>query len=151
MIDGVIIQPLTVRADDRGWLMEVLRDDDALFEVFGQAYVTTCYPGLVKGWHAHALQADNLCCVAGTMKLGLYDDREGSPTRGETLSVVLGLVHPALVHIPPGVWHGFTPVGGAAATMLNLPSRHYDREHPDELRRDPFDPAIPFEWFTKGG
>jgi len=64
---------------------------------------------------------------------------------------MLGLVHPALVHIPPGVWHGFTSVGGELATMLNLPSRHYDHEQPDELRRDPFDPEIPFEWVTRGG
>ena len=151
MIDGVVVKPLRVHADDRGYLMEILRDDDELFESFGQVYVTTCYPGVVKAWHAHARQIDHLVCVAGTMKVGLYDDREDSPTRGKAMSVVLGLVRPALVRVPPGIWHGFTPVGGETATLLNVPTVHYDAQQPDELRRDPFDPDIPFEWITKGG
>lgn len=151
MIHDVIIKPLGVHADDRGYLIEILRDDDELFERFGQVYVTVCYPGVVKAWHAHARQTDHLACVAGTMKLGLYDDRAESPTRGEAMSVVLGLVRPALVRVAPGIWHGFTPVGGEPATLLNVPTLHYDYREPDELRRDPFDPEIPFEWLTKGG
>ncbi len=151
MIDGVVLKPLRVHPDDRGYLMEILRDDDELFERFGQVYVTTCYPGVVKAWHAHARQVDHLCCVQGTMKVGLYDDRADSPTCGETMSLVLGLVRPALVRVPPRVWHGFTALGGEPAMLLNVPTLHYDYQNPDELRREPFDPEIPFEWFTKGG
>jgi len=151
MTAGVTIQPLTVHADDRGYLMEILRDDDALFKRFGQVYLTVCYPGLVKAWHLHERQTDNLACVAGTMKLGIFDDRPASPTRGQSLSVILGLVHPVLVQIPPGLWHGFTPIGGEPATLLNVPTLHYDAAAPDEQRRDPFVPELPFEWFTRGG
>jgi dTDP-4-dehydrorhamnose 3,5-epimerase len=151
MIDGLAITPLAVRADARGYLMEILRDDDPLFERFGQCYVTVCYAGIVKAWHCHEHQSDNVCCVAGTMHLGLFDDRPDSPTRGETQTIILGLVHPVLVRIPPGVWHGFTPADGQPATMLNVPTLHYNYEAPDELRRDPFDPAIPYEWIVKGG
>jgi dTDP-4-dehydrorhamnose 3,5-epimerase len=85
------------------------------------------------------------------MKLGLFDERPDSPTRGETMSIVMGLVCPVVVHIPPGVWHGFTAVGGEMATMLNVPTLRYDHEAPDELRRDPFDPTIPFDWLVRGG
>jgi dTDP-4-dehydrorhamnose 3,5-epimerase len=131
--------------------MEILRDDDELFTRFGQVYVTTCYPGVVKAWHAHSIQTDHLACVQGTMKVGLYDDREGSPTRGEAMSLVLGLVRPALIQVPPFIWHGFTAVGTEVAMLLNCPTTHYDVKHPDELRRDPFDPDIPFEWITRGG
>ena len=151
MIDGVVVKPLQVHADDRGYLMEVLREDDPLFERFGQAYVTCAYPGRVKAWHAHQRQTDHLCCVAGTVKLGLYDDREDSPTRGETAAVVMGLVQPGLVRIPPGVWHGFVALGGEPAVVLNLPNLPYDYQAPDERRRDPFDPTIPFTWLTRGG
>ncbi len=151
MIEGVIVKPLRVHADDRGYLMEILRDDDEVYERFGQVYVTTCYPGVVKAWHAHTKQTDHLVCVSGTMKVGLYDGRPESPTRGETMSLVLGLVRPALVKVPPGIWHGFTAIGTESAMLLNVPTVHYDPEHPDELRRDPFDPEIPFEWVTRGG
>jgi dTDP-4-dehydrorhamnose 3,5-epimerase len=151
MLAGVEIKSLAVHPDERGYLMEILRDDEEFYAGFGQVYVTTCYPGIVKAWHAHTRQTDHICCLTGTMKLGLFDDREDSPTRGETMSLILGLVHPALVKVPPGVWHGFTAVGGEMAMILNVPTEHYDYEHPDELRRDPCDPDIPFEWFTQGG
>ncbi|NLO74433.1 MAG: dTDP-4-dehydrorhamnose 3,5-epimerase [candidate division WS1 bacterium] len=151
MIEGVALKSLNVHADERGYLMEIFRDDDELFERFGQVYMTTCYPGIVKAWHAHTRQHDNVCCVAGSMRLGLFDDRADSPTQRETMSLILGLVHPVLVHIPPGVWHGFTPAGPETATMVNVPTQHYDYAEPDELRRDPFDPDIPFDWLIRGG
>lgn len=150
MIEGVVIKPLAVHTDERGYLMEILRDDDEMFERFGQVYVTTCYPGIVKAWHAHAHQVDHLCCLGGTAQIGLYDDREDSPTRGETMSLVLGLVHPALVEVPKLVWHGFTALGSEMCLVLNVPTQHYNYEEPDELRREPFDPEIPFDWSAKG-
>ena len=55
MIEGVKIKKLRVIPDERGRLMEILRCDDALFRKFGQAYMTTVYPGVVKAWHYHKL------------------------------------------------------------------------------------------------
>ena len=151
MIEGVVIKPLRIIPDDRGYLMEILRDDDEIFAGFGQAYITTCCPGIVKAWHAHRHQVDNICCLQGTAKLGLFDDREDSPTRGQTQSIILGQVNPVLVQIPPLVWHGFTPVGPETILMLNIPTEHYVYDDPDELRRDAFDPDISFQWHTQGG
>jgi len=151
MIDGVIIKPLRRIVDDRGYVMVILREDDEEFRSFGQAYVSACLPGVVKAWHCHQKQWDYFCVVAGNAKVGLYDDREGSPTRGQTASLVIGELNPTLVVIPPLVWHGFTALGGQMAVLLNLPTLPYDEQEPDELRRPPFDPEIPFEWFIRGG
>ncbi len=151
MIEGVKIKQLRRIVDDRGYVLEILRDDDELFIKFGQAYISACFPGVVKAWHCHTKQWDNFCVVAGNAKIGLYDDREDSPTRGETMSLVIGELNPVLVQIPPRVWHGMTAVGGRMCLLLNIPTEHYEYEQPDELRRPPFDPEIPFEWETKGG
>ena len=82
MIDGVMIKKLKGIADERGRLMEILRADDEMFQAFGQVYMTTAYPGVVKGWHYHKKQTDNFCVIAGMAKIGMYDDRKDSPTRG---------------------------------------------------------------------
>lgn len=150
-IEGVRIKRLRRIPDDRGFLMEILRDDDDLFIKFGQVYVTACYPGVVKAWHAHERQWDHICVIVGMAKIGLYDDREGSATKGQTMTIVAGELNPLLVQVPPKVWHGFTALGGQTTLVLNIPTEHYNYDAPDELRRDPFDPDIPFEWFTKGG
>ncbi len=151
MIEGVKIKRLRRIVDDRGYLMEILRDDDELFIRFGQVYISACFPGVVKAWHCHRKQWDNFCVISGNAKIGLYDDRPDSPTFGEVDSIVIGELNPVLVQIPPMVWHGMAALGGQTAILLNIPTEHYDYDEPDELRRPPFDPEIPFEWFTKGG
>lgn len=151
MIEGVKLIPLKRHCDDRGYVMEILRADAPYFQAFGQVYVSTCHPGIVKAWHCHKKQVDNFCALVGMVKVGLYDDRKNSPTKGERQSVVIGDDNPMLVQIPPLVWHGQMAIGSATTMLLNLPTLPYDYEKPDELRRDPFDPAIGFEWLPKSG
>lgn len=149
-IDGVKLKPLKLIPDSRGFLMEYLRNDDGEFfndELpFGQVYVTTCYPGVIKAWHAHRHQYDRFGCVYGMAKLVLYDQRAESPTRGLINEFVVGDLRPMLIVIPPGVQHGFTAVGESTAVMINVPTRVYDYEEPDEQRTDPHDNAIPYDW-----
>ena len=84
MIEGVKTKNLKVVPDERGWLMEILRNDDEIFQSFGQVYLTTAYPDVVKAWHYHKKQTDNFTCIKGMMKVALYDDRAGLPNfRGD--------------------------------------------------------------------
>ena len=107
MIDGVVTKKLRVIPDERGRLMEILRCDDECFEKFGQVYITTTYPGIVKAWHYHKKQADNFVCVCGMIRVALFDARTESKTYGEINEFFIGELNPALLTIPPGVLHGF--------------------------------------------
>ena len=151
MIDGVKIKELGVIPDQRGRVMEILRRDDWLFQKFGQVYMTTTYPGVVKAWHKHEKQADNIACVAGMIKMVLYDGRPGSPTHGEVNEFYLGLHNPMLIQVPSGVYHGWMGVSPEEAVIINIPTEPYDREHPDEQRLDPHDNDIPYVWKRKDG
>jgi len=151
MIDGVKTKPLAVRPDERGRVMEILPRDDGLFLRFGQVYMTTTYPGVVKAWHKHEKQADNIVCVAGMIKMALYDGRPGSPTRGEVNEFTLGVHNPMLVQVPPGVHHGWMGVSPEEAVIINIPTEPYDRDNPDEQRLDPHDNDIPYVWKRKDG
>lgn len=146
MIEGVKVKDLNVIPDDRGFLMEILRSDDPDFDRFGQVYMTVVYPGVVKAWHMHKKQTDYFACVQGMAKVALYDGREESPTRGETNTFVIGWQRQRMVVIPPGVYHGFTAVGGEAAAIVNIPTELYDREDPDEHRLPWDDPSIGYDW-----
>ena len=46
MIAGVKVKQLKTIPDERGRLMEMLRNDDDIFVRFGQLYMTTVYPAL---------------------------------------------------------------------------------------------------------
>ena len=148
-IDGVNLKQLRVVPDERGRLMEILRCDDGIFKQFGQAYLTTVYPGVVKAWHFHRKQDDYIACVRGMLKLVLYDDREGSETRGELMEFFIGEHNPLLVQVPAGVYHGFKSVGAEETLVINCPTEPYNREEPDELRLDAHTKEIPYDWARK--
>lgn len=159
MIAGVRTKDLTVHVDDRGFLMEMLRADDPLFERFGQVYVTACRHGVAKAWHYHKQQTDHFVCLTGSALVVLYDPRDGSPTKGEVAEVILeappGLERtPLLLKIPPLVVHGFTAVTGEEARLVNIPTFPYRYAEPDEFRYPWDSPEIPYRWpahVTRGG
>ncbi len=151
MIEGVRTKVLKVIPDERGRLMEMLRNDDPLFVKFGQIYLTTAYPGVVKGWHYHKKQIDNFIVVRGMMKIVLYDQREGSVTYGEVNEFFLGDHQPLLLQIPAGVCHGFKCVGEHEAMVINCPTETYRYDDPDEYRIEPHDKNIPYDWSRKDG
>lgn len=151
MIEGVKVRQLKAHPDARGRLMELMRSDWEEFEKFGQVYMTTAYPGVVKAWHYHKLQRDNFTCVKGMIRLALFDDREGSPTRGELNEFFLGEHSPIMVSIPPEVQHGFQCVSEGEAIVINCPTETYNYEDPDEYRLDPHDNNIPFDWHQRDG
>ncbi len=151
MIDGVQLKPLRVVPDERGRLMEIVRCDDPLFTKFGQVYMTTTYPGVVKAWHFHKKQDDNATVVKGMLKMVLFDDRRGSPTRGEVNEFFLGVHNPMLVHVPRGVYHGWKCISLDEAIVVNLVTEAYDRNHPDEHRLPYDSKKIPYDWGIKMG
>lgn len=151
MIDGVEIKKLKVIPDERGFLMEMLRSDDDFYQKFGQVYLTVAYPGVVKGWHYHKIQTDHFVVVKGMLKVVLYDDRDGSPTRGEVNEFFMGEQNPMLLVIPRGVLHGMKGVGNEPGYLINIPTEVYNYDTPDEYRVDPHDNDIPYDWAQKDG
>jgi len=151
MIEGVRLKELKPIPDERGRVMEILRADDELFEKFGQVYMTTAYPGVVKAWHYHKLQTDNMAVIKGMMKIALYDARKDSPTCGEVNEFFLGEHNFKLIRIPKMVYHGFKCVGQEEAIVINVPTQPYDHKHRDEYRLDPYENKIPYDWRLKEG
>jgi len=137
--------------DERGWLMEILRCDEEIFKGFGQVYLTTVYPGVVKAWHYHKKQVDNFTCVKGMIKVVLYDAREDSPTYKEINEFFIGEKNPLLISVPPLVYHGFKGIGEETAYIINIPTQPYNYKEPDEYRLSPDTKDIPYDWLLTPG
>ena len=146
MIDGVEVKKLRVISDERGRLMEILRCDDKIFKKFGQVYMTTVRPGVVKAWHYHNLQDDFFCCVSGKIRVALFDARKNSKTFGKVQEFTIGPDNPLLIKIPKGVYHGFKGVAKVESIVINTPTMAYNYNKPDEYRVDAFENDIPYNW-----
>ncbi len=146
MIDRVVVKKLVRHPDERGFFMEILRDDDGLLRRFGQTSYTVSHPGVIKAFHWHKLQDDLWFIATGTGLIGLYDMRENSPTHGETMSLVAGEDNPLLLVIPAGVAHGYKVLGDKQLSLFYHTTESYDPSDPDEGRIPHDDPSIGFDW-----
>jgi dTDP-4-dehydrorhamnose 3,5-epimerase len=149
VIDGVRVVPKRQIVDERGKVMHMLRCDDPEFEEFGEIYFSTVNPGVVKGWHIHAAMTLNYYVVQGLVKLVLFDDRDGSATRGEVQELFVGEANSVLVRIPPMVWNGVKGLGSSPVVIANCATLPHD---PQEISRlDPFGTEIPYDWSLRHG
>lgn len=144
MIEGVFIEPLKQIADERGKVMHMLRADSKLFKSFGEIYFSTVNPGVVKAWKRHKEMTLNYAVPVGSVKVVIYDDREGSATKGMVDEYVTGPDNYCLIRIPPMVWSGFQGLDDAPSLVANCADMPHD---PSEVERiDIDDESIPYTW-----
>lgn len=138
MIKDVKIKKLEKYDDERGWLMEIYRDDELDYQpVMG--YVSATKNGVVRGPHEHKEQSDCFVFLGpGNFELYLWDNREDSPTNGENIKIEVGENNPTMVIVPPGVVHGYKCVSKEDAYCINLPDKLYKgedkKQEVDEIR-----------------
>jgi dTDP-4-dehydrorhamnose 3,5-epimerase len=142
MLEGVEIKRLVTHSDERGFFREVIRETDGFFGRFGQWSHSLMYPGTAKAWHIHQRQTDWWYCI-GALKVALHDLREGSATRGQTMTFLMGESHGSVcVKIPPGVAHGCRAL--ELTHLLYVTSNVYDPSDEGRIPHD--DPGIAFDW-----
>lgn len=144
-IAGVRLTPLREIADTRGAVLHMLRNDAPDFTRFGECYFSEVAAGAVKAWKRHREQSQNLAVPVGRIRLVIFDDRDGSPTRGTVRQIILGRPDAyCRVSIPPDVWYGFASIGGQSAMLVNCADLPHSPSESETRPAD--DPSIPYAW-----
>jgi dTDP-4-dehydrorhamnose 3,5-epimerase len=143
-IDGVFVQELRQFVDERGKVMHMLRVDSPLFTRFGEVYFSVVNPGVVKAWKRHREMTQHLAVPMGKIRLVVFDDREGSPTRGNVEVLEIGEDNYRLVKIPPLLWYGFQGLSALPALIANCTDLLHSKEEVEN--REVTDRRIPFVW-----
>jgi dTDP-4-dehydrorhamnose 3,5-epimerase len=147
LIDGVIVRYQRPIEDRRGEICEVYRPSWGVHaDPLVYVYEVRIRPGAVKGWVVHEHQEDRLFFVTGVLRWALYDDRPGSPTRGQVDDLVFSDRAAALLVIPRGVYHAVRNIGTTDAIFINMPTQPYEHEAPDKARLPLKTPLIPFDF-----
>lgn len=148
MIKDVKLVKLETHVDDRGYLIEILRASDEHFTKYGQLYIVgDPVRGVIRAWHKHEILWDWFFISHGSAKFALRDDRPDSTTYEEMNTFILGERNPALLVVPPGVFHGWMSLEDDTQ-LISTASEVYNRENPDEVRVPP--DSFGYEWEVKG-
>ena len=149
MIKDVKIKELIKHCDDRGFFIEILKNNDSFFKNIKQTSYTETYPGVIKAFHYHKKQDDIWFVAKGMAQIVLYDLRKDSKTNGKTQVVYAGEDNPVLIFIPAGVAHGYRVLGNKKVCLFYHTTEAYDPENPDEFRIPYDSDKIGFDWSTK--
>lgn len=141
-IHDVVIRDLKKIVDGRGWLAELFREDEVEQQFMPMmSYISVTHPGIARGPHEHADQADMFAFIGpSNFKVYLWDARKNSPTFQNRLVFIAGEDAPKSVIIPPGVVHAYKNVGTSEGTVVNLPNKLFagkgKKEPVDEIRHE---------------
>jgi len=145
LIEGVEVREVRNVPKGNGMVTEIFRRDWFPGEVVvDQVFQAVVEARCVSAWHAHAETIDRLFVNHGLLRIVLYDARRESPTFGQINELVHGLHRPALVVVPPHVWHGVQNLRNRPGALLNLPDRGYRYDAPDHWRLPADSHAIPY-------
>ena len=150
-IEGPVIIEPKVFGDERGYFFESFRADEFAANVAPVDFVQdneswSAKRGVLRGLHfqkGDRAQAKIVRVVKGSVQDVAVDIREGSPTWGRYVSVVLSADNKRMLYIPRGFAHGFAVLEDDTVFQYKC-DNYYAPEAEGAIRWD--DPVIGVDW-----
>ena len=137
-IDYLVSRNLERHIDDRGSLIEVLRNDwDELVgsdEQVKQVYtVVDDMPYIIRAFHKHERLIDWFHIANGSAMFNFIKGTEKSAVHER---IILSAKKPQIIRVPTGVWHGWMSLE-PNTVLISMASSLYNYSSPDEKRVPP--------------
>lgn len=139
MIEGITLHDEKHIVVPKGDIYHAIKCTDEGFCGFGEAYFSQIEHGAVKGWKRHNRMTLNIVVVTGAIKFVIYDDREGSATKGQFEEVVLSVKdNYKRLTVAPGLWMAFQGVGDGVSMLMDVIPETHDPSEADKLELNNF-------------
>lgn len=137
-MDGVTLHPLKHIIVPKGDIYHAMKSTDEGYCGFGEVYFSQIKRGQAKGWKRHNHMTLNLVVPVGSVKFVVYDDREGSVTRGQFEEIILSpQLNYQRLTIAPGLWMAFYGEGEGTSMLMDIIPEPHDPGEAD--RKDLFE------------
>lgn len=124
--EGIDVTPLKIISDTNGDVMHALKENEATFSKFGEAYFSSVKQNVVKGWKKHKIMISNIVVPVGEIRFVFYDDRNHSKTQGKFFEISLSKENYCRLTVQPGIWMAFQGIGKDLNLLLNISSITHD-------------------------
>lgn len=149
-IDGLKVFLPNVWEDTRGYFFESfnqnLFEQGGIIAEFVQDNQARSSYGVLRGLHYQVepyAQAKLVRVLQGEVLDVAVDIREGSPTYGQSYSLVLSAENKRQLYVPRGFAHGYIVLSKTAEFFYKC-DNYYSKEHEGGIRFD--DPTLDIDW-----
>jgi dTDP-4-dehydrorhamnose 3,5-epimerase len=126
-MEGVSLHPLKHITVPKGDIYHAMKSTDEGYCGFGEAYFSQIEQGQTKGWKRHNRMMLNLIVPVGAVKFVVYDDREGSATKGQFAEIILSpKSNYQRLTVAPGLWMAFYGVGEGVSMLMDIIPEPHD-------------------------
>lgn len=126
----ILLTPLPRIETTGGDVLHAMKQSDAGYVGFGEAYFSWVSAGAVKAWKRHTRMTMNVVVPVGQVRFvfRLLDSAGADEFRVEEI----GVDRYARITVPPGIWFGFQGISTPQNLVLNIASIPHD---PNEAER----------------
>ena len=123
------MKPIPKHSDNRGFLIEFLREDENILNFRGQVYASTISPGDIRGNHYHNEKTEIFCVMKGKLKV-LVQQINSEKIDEYILDSNKDMLDRLLVH--PKFAHTFINVSKEEAILLAYGDKVHNHDDPDQ-------------------
>ncbi len=123
----ILVTPLARIPTTGGDVLHAMRQHDAGFAGFGEAYFSWISEGAVKAWKRHLRMTMNAIVPVGQVRFVFRLDGADELRVEE-----IGENRYARLTVPPGIWFGFQGLAEPKSLVLNIANTPHD---PNEVQR----------------
>ncbi len=123
----IMLTPLARIETAGGDVLHAMKQSDAGYADFGEAYFSWVSVGYVKAWKRHTRMTMNVVVPVGQVRFVFCLDGVDEFRVEE-----IGVDRYARITVPPGIWFGFQGLATPQSLVLNIASIPHD---PNEVER----------------
>lgn len=129
-LDDILVTQLKCIETSGGDVMHAMKECDAGYAGFGEAYFSWVLEGVVKAWKRHTLMTMNVVVPVGQVRF-VFCSIDASGVKDFRVEEI-GRDRYVRLTVPPGIWFGFQGLGENQNLVLNVASIPHD---PNEVER----------------
>ena len=120
-LNDIVITSPTRIATIGGDILHVMKQNDAGYAGFGEAYFSWVAAGAVKAWKRHTYMTMNIVVPVGQVRFVFCSD-----SVDEFRVEEIGANCYVRLTVPPGIWFGFQGLAKPQSLVLNIASIPHD-------------------------
>ena len=129
-LTDILVTPLRQIETSGGDVLHAMKQTDAGYIGFGEAYFSWVSAGAIKAWKRHTQMTMNVVVPLGYVRFVFrFVNAEGAD---EFRVEEIGVNRYARITVPPGIWFGFQGLYAQQSLVLNIASIAHD---PNEVER----------------